>query len=90
MTNKTKKTHQVSLFFARNTAVNFDSFAIEYVPQYVLKKIKDKLLKQNIFRMQSEKSFLCKLYCIVFIEYNVTGKALIGLPICFPLMAISK
>ena len=35
-------TRLVSLFIDRNMAVYFDSFGIEYLPQGVLHKIKDK------------------------------------------------
>ena len=35
-----KGTHWVSLFIDRNTAVYFDSFGIEYIPQKLLKKIR--------------------------------------------------
>ena len=35
-------THWVSLFVDRNTAVYFDSFGIEYIPQEVLNKIRDR------------------------------------------------
>ena len=31
-----KRTHWVSFFSTRNTAVYFDSFGIEYIPQSVL------------------------------------------------------
>ena len=37
-----KETHWVSFFTDRNTAVYFDYFGIEYIPQEVLNKIKDK------------------------------------------------
>ena len=41
--NKNKKeTHWVSLFIDRNTAVCFDSFGTEHIPQEVLNKIRDK------------------------------------------------
>ena len=36
----------------RSTAVYFDSFGIEYIPQEVLKKIKYKLITHSIFRIQ--------------------------------------
>lgn len=35
-----KRTHWVSLLIDRNTAVSFDSFGIEYIPQEVLIKVK--------------------------------------------------
>ena len=42
----------VSLFIDRNTAVYFDSFGIEYIPQKVFNKIKDISITHNIFRIQ--------------------------------------
>ena len=44
MVKKTKGTHWVSLFIDRNTAVCFDSFGIEYIPQEVLNKVRDNQL----------------------------------------------
>ena len=38
MTSKSKRTHWVSLFVDRSTAVYFYSFAIECIPQEVLNK----------------------------------------------------
>ena len=51
-----KGTHWVSLCIDRNTAVYFDSFGIEYIPQEVLNKIKDKSITHNIFRIQGKES----------------------------------
>ena len=45
-------TYWVSLFVDKNLAVYFDSFGIEYIPQEVLNKIKDKSIAHNIFRIQ--------------------------------------
>ena len=66
MTDKVEERIRVSsLFIDRNTAVHFDSFGIEYIPQEVLNKIKDKSVIHNIFRIQSD-DFLCRFYCIAF------------------------
>ena len=46
----------------------FDSFGIEYIPQEVLNKIKDKSITPNIIRTQVNESFMCEFYCIGFIE----------------------
>ena len=54
-----KGTHWVSLFIDRNLAVYFDSFGIEYIPQEVLNKIKDKSITHNIFRIQDNESIMC-------------------------------
>ena len=39
---KSKRTDRVSLFIDRNTDEYFDSFGIEYIPQEILDKIRDK------------------------------------------------
>ena len=69
-----KETHWVSLFIDRNTAIYFDSFGIEYIPQEVLNKIKDKSITHNIFRIQNNESVMCGFYCIAFIEYVLQEK----------------
>ena len=71
---KSKGTHWVSLFIDRNTAVYFDSFGIEYIPQEVLNKIKDKSITHNIFRIQDNESIISEFYCIAFIRYVLAGK----------------
>ena len=45
---KSKGTHWVSLFIDRTTAAYFDSFRIEYIPQEVSNKIKNKSITHNI------------------------------------------
>ena len=47
-----KGTYWFLLFVDRITAVYFDSFGIEYIPQGVLNKIKDKSITHNIFSIQ--------------------------------------
>ena len=56
---KNKGTHPVSLFIDRNTAVYFDSLEIEYIPQEVLKKMKDKSVTYIIFGVQDDDSIMC-------------------------------
>ena len=46
----------------------FNSFGIEYIPQEVLNKIKDKSITHNIIRIQVNESFMCGFYCTGFIE----------------------
>ena len=53
------------------------SFGIEYIPQEVLNKIKDKSITHNIFRIQDNESIMCGFYCIAFIEYMLAGKTLL-------------
>ena len=44
-------TYWVLLFTDRHMAMYFDSFEIEYIPQEVLNKIKEKSIAHNIFRI---------------------------------------
>ena len=87
---QSKLAHQISLFIDRNTAVYFDSFGIEYTPQEVLRKIKDNSTTHNIFRIQDDDSFMCRFYCIAFIECMSAGKTLLVIPKYFLLMTIKK
>ena len=73
-----KGTHWPSLFIDKNTAVYFASFGIDYTPQEVLNKIKDKSITNNIFRKKDNESIMCGFYCIAFIEYMLAGKTLLN------------
>ena len=74
---KSQRTHWVTLFIDRNTSVYFDYFGIEYIPQEVLSKIKDKWITNNIFRIQSDDSMMCGFYCITVTEVTMAGKTLL-------------
>ena len=47
-----KRTHWVSSFVNKKTAVYVDSYEIEYIPQEVLNKIKDETITHNIFKIR--------------------------------------
>ena len=51
---QSKGMHWFSLFIDRNTAVLFDSFAIEYIPEDMLNKMKNKSLNHKSFRIRSD------------------------------------
>ena len=53
----------------------FDSLSIEYIPQEVLIKMKDKSITHNIFRIPSDDSSISGFYCIGFIEYLLQEKS---------------
>ena len=74
---KSKGTHWIPLFIDRNITVYFESFGIEYIPQEVLHKIKDKSITHNIFGIQDNESIMCRFYCIAFIEYMLARKTLL-------------
>ena len=72
MTKKSNGTHWVSLFIDWNTAVYVDSFRIEYNPQEVLNRIRDKSITHNISRIQDNESVMCGFYRIYnIIIYNI-------------------
>ena len=54
-----------------------DFFEIEYIPQEVLSKIKDKSITHNIFTIQDNESVMCGSYFIVFIGYMLRGNVLL-------------
>ena len=41
------------------------------------KKIRDKSITHNTFRIQDNESIMCIFYCITFIEYMLAGKTLL-------------
>ena len=71
---QSKGTHRVLFFIDRNTAAYLDFFGVDYTPQEVLNKTKQKFIKHNIFRIQCDDSIMCGFYCITFIEYMTAGK----------------
>ena len=75
--NQSKGTHWFSLFIDRNTAMYFDSFGIEYIPQEVFNKIENNSITRNISRIQDDDSIMCGFYCVAFIEYMIEEKTLV-------------
>ena len=66
----------MSLFIDRNVAAYFDYVGIELIPQKVLKKIRDKSVTHNMFKIQDNDFIKCGFYCIAFIEYMLVGKTI--------------
>ena len=77
MTNKVKE-HIWSYYylFVKNATVYFDCFGVEYIPEELLNKIKDKYIRCNMFTIQSDDYIICGFYCITFIECINAGKTL--------------
>ena len=68
----------------------FHSFGIEYIPQEILNKTKDKSITHNIFKIQYDDSIMCGYYCIAFIEYMIAGKKLLDSTYLFSLNNYKK
>ena len=60
-----------------------NSFTIEYIPQKVSNKVKNKSLTHNIFRTQSDHTIMCGFYCIGFIDFVLVGKTVLDYAILF-------
>ena len=58
MIKNSKGTQWVPLFIDRNLIVYCAPFRIEYIPQEVLNKIRDKSITHNIFRIQGNESIM--------------------------------
>ena len=50
---------------------------MEYIPQELSNKIKDKSIIHNIFRIQDNVSIMCGFYFIAFIEKMFSGNTLL-------------
>ena len=61
---QSKGIHWVSLLIDTNKAVYFNSFGVEYIPQEVWNKIKNKSIMHNIFRVQDDDSMMRGFYVI--------------------------
>ena len=68
-------THWVALWVNNNNVTHFDSFGVEHVPKEIIKFIKNKNTKTNIFRIQAYDSIMCRYFCIGFIDYMFKGKS---------------
>ena len=69
-------THWVALWVSNNNVTYFDSFGVEHSPKEIIKFIKNKNIKTNIFRIQAYDSIMCEYYCIGFIDFMFKGKSL--------------
>ena len=69
-------THQVALYVNNNNATYFDSFGVEHSPKEIIKFIKYKNIKTNIFRIQAYDRIMCGYFTIAFIDFMLKGKSL--------------
>ena len=69
-------THWVALYVKNNDITYFDSFGVEHIPKEIIKFIKNRNIKTNIFRIQAYDSIMCGYFCIAFIDFMFKGKSL--------------
>ena len=61
-------THWVVIFMKSNEVIYFDSFGVEYIPEEMMKRIKDKNIKSNIFRIQDNSSIMCGYFVLYLLN----------------------
>ena len=64
------------MYVKNNDITYFDSFGVEHIPKEIIKFIKNKNIKTNIFRIQAYDSIMCGYFCIAFIDFMFKGKSL--------------
>ena len=62
---KIKGTHWVSLFIGKKTAIYFDSFGIEYIPQEIVHKTRDKSITHNTIGIQDNDFIMCAFLIVL-------------------------
>ena len=70
--------------------IYFDSFGVEHIPEEILKSIRNKDIKTNIFRIQDYNSIMCGYFCILFIEFMLKNKSLTDFTNLFSLYDFKK
>ena len=68
----------------------FDSFGVEHIPKEIKAFVKNKNIKTNIFRVQSNDWVIVDIFCIVFIDFMPAGKKLIDYTNCFHQITLTK
>ena len=58
-----------------NNVTYFDCFGVEYIPKEIIKSIKNRNTKTDIFRIQAYDSIMCRYFCIGFIDFMFKGKS---------------
>ena len=69
-------THWVGLWVSNSNVTYFDIFGVEHIPKEIIKFIKNKNFKTNIFRIQAYDSIICGYFCIGVIDFMFKGKSL--------------
>ena len=69
-------THWVALWVNNNNVTYFDSFGVEHITKEIIKFIKNRNIKTNIFRIQAYDSIMCGYFCIAFTDFIFKGKSL--------------
>ena len=87
-------THWVALWVNNNNNNNnvtyFGSFGVEHIPKEIIKFIKNRNIKTNIFRIQAYDSIMCGYFCTEFIYFMFKGKNWLDIRIFFHVMILKE
>ena len=78
----------IALYCKNIKITYFDSFGVEQVPKEIVKFIRHKSIKTDIFRVQAKNSIMCGYFCIGFIDFMFANKLWLILLVCFLLMIL--
>ena len=86
--NLDEYSHWIAFYVKNNNIIYFDSFGVELIPKEVIKFIKNRNSKANIFRIQAYNSIMSGYFCIGFIDFMLNGKTLSDYTNIFCLMIL--
>ena len=67
----------IALFCRNSEIIHLDSFGVEHVPEEIREFIGNKIIKTNIFRVQSNNSIMHGYFCTWLIDFMLAGKILV-------------
>ena len=67
----------IALFCRNSEIIYLDSFGVEHVPEEIREFIGNKIIKTNIFRVQSNNSIMHGCFCTWLIDFMLAGKTLV-------------
>ena len=70
-------TNWIALYVKNIEVIYFDSVGAEHLPKEIRRFDGHKNIKTNIFRIQANNSIMCGYFCILFVNYMLSGKNLI-------------
>ena len=70
-------THRIDLNANDDNVTYFDSSGVEYIPKEIRKLIGNKIIKTNVYRIQTYDSVMWGYYCIRFIDFMLKDKSLL-------------
>ena len=69
-------THWIGLYVLNNDITYFDSSVVEHIPKQILKIIRNRRIKTNIFIIQACYSIMCGYFCTGFIDFMLARNTL--------------